>query len=160
MDNLEIIQRLVIRGLFDKLSMKMITESWKISLGIASGLSHNVALNNQKEVFTWGDGYDGQIGNNTTTRTNALPQKLLDPADLITVEGGETKAKEVIGKVAKIGASERGTFVITDEHEVYATGQNSNYQLSQGHKTNLKVIEKLYSQDGENYIDNIANVLT
>ena len=55
---------------------------------------------------------------------------------------------EVIGKVMRIGSSERVTFVITDDNKVYGTGENSNYQLSQNNNTDLTTVTQLYSQYG------------
>ena len=128
---------------------------------LSAGGWHIVALNKEKEVYTWGFGTSGQIGNNTVNESITVPQNLYDPTDLIEIqEGEETPKQEVIGKVAKVGTSERVTFVITNDNKVYATGENSNYQLSQNHNTDVKVITKLYDADGENYIDNIINVIS
>lgn len=39
-----------------------------------------------------------------------------------------------------------------------ATGENSDYQLSQNNNTDLLVVNKLYDYNGENYINGIINV--
>ena len=116
---------------------------------IAVGGYHNVALTNSKQVYTWGYGKDGQLGLNSTV-SYALPQILLDNTD----------GTNGVGNIAKIGTSERSTFVVTDNNEVLATGENSNYQLAQNNNTDLLKITNLYNQDGENYINNIINVIS
>ena len=122
---------------------------------ISAGGYHTVALTRNKEVFTWGYGVDGQLGLNSTTNY-AFPQKLLDPTDLTTSDGDG--AKEVIGNIAKIGTTERGIFIITNDKKVYATGENTNYQLSQNNNTDVKVIKQLYSKDKTNHIEDVINV--
>ena len=116
---------------------------------IATGGWHTVALTSKKQVYTWGYGVDGQLGQNNSSNYSR-PMLLL----------GEAGATEGITNIRKIGASERSTFVITNTNEVYATGENNNYQLSQNsNEADLKVLTKLYDGTGENNIDNIANVI-
>ena len=91
---------------------------------IASGGWHNVALTRNKQVYTWGYGLDGQLGTNTKT-SYSFPQLVLDNTD----------GTNGIGGIQKIGASERITFLITENNQVLATGENSNYQLSQNNTT-------------------------
>ena len=124
---------------------------------ISTGGWHIAALNKDKEVFTWGYGKDGQIGNNAVIENNMTPVKVLDPTELVATEGS-TPTKEVIGKVAKIGTSERVTFLVTEDDKVYATGENSNYQLAQNNNTDLTTIKQLYYQESEDFINNILNV--
>ncbi len=114
---------------------------------IASGGWHNVALTRNKQVYTWGYGLDGQLGTNTKT-SYSFPQLVLDNTD----------GTNGIGGIQKIGASERITFLITENNQVLATGENSNYQLSQNNTTDLGIVGNLLSQDGENYIEDIINV--
>ncbi len=114
---------------------------------IAAGGYHTIALTTAKQVYTWGYGLDGQLGNGAKSNYN-YPQIVLDNTD------GENG----IGNIKKIGSAERVTFLITDNNEVYATGENSNYQLSQNHNTDLSTVEKLYSQNGEDYITDIIGV--
>lgn len=125
---------------------------------ISAGGWHTAVLTSNNEVYTWGYGVDGQLGLNSTTNY-AYPQKLLDPTDLITSDASDGDgAKEVIGNIAKIGTTERGIFIITNDKKVYATGENSNYQLSQNNNTDVKVIKQLYSKDKTNHIEDVINV--
>lgn len=92
-------------------------------------------------------GETGQLGNGAKSNYN-YPQMILD----------NTNKENGVENIKKVGSAERVTFLITDNNEVYATGENSNYQLSQNHNTDLSTIEKLYSQNGEDYITDIINV--
>lgn len=115
---------------------------------IATGGWHTVALTTNKKVYTWGYGSDGQLGQNNTSNYSR-PMLLLD----------ETAGADGVSDVMKIGTSERSTFVLKTNKDVYATGENSNYQLSQNDTTDLKILTKLYDASEENYIGNIANVI-
>ena len=89
---------------------------------IAAGENHNVALDSNGNVWTWGRNNNYQIGN---TRANQYtPYKVSN-----------------LPKVIKISARNNNTMVITENNELYAWGLNAYGDLGLGTYTN-KVLPK------------------
>ena len=89
---------------------------------IAAGENHNVALDSNGNVWTWGRNNNYQIGN---TRANQYtPYKVSN-----------------LPKVIKISAGNNNTMVITENSELYAWGLNAYGDLGLGTYTN-KVLPK------------------
>ena len=89
---------------------------------IAAGENHNVALDSNGNVWTWGRNNNYQIGN---TRANQYtPYKVSN-----------------LPKVIKIAAGNNNTMVITESNELYAWGLNAYGDLGLGTYTN-KVLPK------------------
>ena len=89
---------------------------------IAAGENHNVALDSNGNVWTWGRNNNYQIGN---TRANQYtPYKVSN-----------------LPKVIKISAGNNNTMVITENNELYAWGLNAYGDLGLGTYTN-KVLPK------------------
>ena len=89
---------------------------------IAAGENHNVALDSNGNVWTWGRNNDYQIGN--TRASQYTPYKVSN-----------------IPKVIKISAGNNNTMVITENNELYAWGLNAYGDLGLGTYTN-KVLPK------------------
>jgi len=119
---------------------------------VTAGGYHSAALSNTKEVYSWGYGADGQLGTGKASNFY-YPQPVLSYKPT-------AEADEQITGITQIGSSERSIFFLTENNEVYATGENSNYQLSQDNTTDLLKPSGLYDYTGEKYIDQIANIPT
>ena len=89
---------------------------------IAAGENHNVALDSNGNVWTWGRNNNYQIGN--TRASQYTPYKVSN-----------------IPKVIKISAGNNNTMVITENNELYAWGLNAYGDLGLGTYTN-KVLPK------------------
>ena len=112
---------------------------------VTAGGYHSAALSNTKEVYSWGYGADGQLGTGKASNFY-YPQPVLSYKPT-------AEADEQITGITQIGSSERSIFFLTENNEVYATGENSNYQLSQDNTTDLLKPSGLYDYTGEKYID-------
>ncbi len=126
---------------------------------ITSGGWHIVALTENKKAYGWGYNKDGQLGQNNITEYYIKPMLILDATDV--PNEGETVVVNPKGiqNVKQIGASERGTFFITDSGEIYATGENSKNQLSQNHTNDLTKVGKLLDSTGATYISDAINIM-
>ena len=89
---------------------------------IAAGENHNVALDSNGNVWTWGRNNNYQIGN--TRENQYTPYKVSN-----------------LPKVIKIAAGNNNTMVITENNELYAWGLNAYGDLGLGIYTN-KVLPK------------------
>ena len=89
---------------------------------IAAGENHNVALDSNGNVWTWGRNNNYQIGN--TRENQYTPYKVSN-----------------LPKVIKIAAGNNNTMVITENNELYAWGLNAYGDLGLGTYTN-KVLPK------------------
>ena len=89
---------------------------------IAAGENHNVALDSNGNVWTWGRNNNYQIGN--TRENQYTPYKVSN-----------------LPKIIKIAAGNNNTMVITENNELYAWGLNAYGDLGLGTYTN-KVLPK------------------
>ena len=89
---------------------------------IVAGENHNVALDSNGNVWTWGRNNNYQIGN--TRENQYTPYKVSN-----------------LPKVIKIAAGNNNTMVITENNELYAWGLNAYGDLGLGTYTN-KVLPK------------------
>ena len=114
---------------------------------IASGGWHTVVLNKNQQVYAWGLNTSGQLGQDTVANSS-FPVAVLD----------ETDGTNGVGNIRRIGASERVTFVMTENNELFATGENTANQLSQGHTTDVLRIARVLDTSGEKYMEDVINV--
>ena len=103
-----------------------------IITGIASGENHNVAVDKDGNVWTWGKNSNYQIGHtggdqNTPYKVTGLP------------------------KVIKVAAGNNNTMVITENNELYGWGLNANGDLGLGNNTNKVLPTKI--EDIKDIID-------
>jgi alpha-tubulin suppressor-like RCC1 family protein len=91
---------------------------------IAAGIEHSVALTEEGEVFTWGRGWAGQLGEGTTNDR-------LRPTQIVQSYG------MFFGELVKsIAAGGSNTAALTDKGRVYIWGSNQYGQLCNGAQTN------------------------
>ncbi|OQR81723.1 hypothetical protein THRCLA_11473 [Thraustotheca clavata] len=86
---------------------------------VAAGLHHSACITTQGELYTWGCGIDGRLGNNSSTAQ-----------DIPTVVYG-LKTLGVVPKVVRCGG--RHTCILTSTDELYTWGANDFGQLGLGH---------------------------
>ncbi|MCL2451782.1 IPT/TIG domain-containing protein [Candidatus Saccharibacteria bacterium] len=88
---------------------------------VAAGEAHSLALDDQGNVYTWGDNSNGQLGNNSTYQS-------LVP---IKISGGviATSALTAGVKISQVATGEQHSFAIDDQGDVYAWGYNISGQL-------------------------------
>ena len=98
---------------------------------IAAGSSHMLAVTKDGQVYSWGLGSYGQLGNNTTANSN-YAQKVLS-------EDGESALKSIID----VSAGENHSVAMDNEGNVYAWGEAGYYQLGNYNATNQKLPIKM-----------------
>lgn len=94
---------------------------------ITFGGHHMVALNIDKTAVTWGYNASGQLGNNLTGN-------MLAPIDL-----PGPRNTGIMENILQIGAGQQSTYIGTEDGNVYATGLNTNGELSINSKSTSKV---------------------
>lgn len=87
-------------------------------IDISGGTFHTLAANQNGEVFTWGRNLHGELGNGTTSNSNA-PIKVNIPDKIKSVVGGFYSS-----------------FAVTEDGELYSWGRNDYGQLGDGTTTN------------------------
>ena len=88
-------------------------------VSIDAGLSHTLALNKDGEVYAFGSNRDGELGNGTT-KTDAIPVKVLFPEDNT--------------KIIQITAGSDFSIALDKDGQVWAWGKNNYGQMGQGDK--------------------------
>lgn len=88
-------------------------------IDVALGYGHCLAIDENKNLVSWGDNDYGQLGNGTTTNSGAT---------IINVRYG-TKFKDV-------AAFNRSSFALDQDGNIWAWGYNNSGQLGDGTKTN------------------------
>jgi alpha-tubulin suppressor-like RCC1 family protein len=83
--------------------------------GVAAGLEHSLALQNDGSVWAWGGNSMGQLGDGTTADRHTPAQ----------VSGGLTAAKEV-------AAGEQYSLALKADGSVWAWGGNQEGELGNG----------------------------
>lgn len=83
---------------------------------VRCGAKHGVALTASGDVFTWGEGFSGQLGNGTFIRS-ARPVHVADLAG---------------HPVKKVAAGEEHTVALTVSGDIWAWGSNKFFQLGVG----------------------------
>lgn len=100
----------------------------KTVIAIAAGYVHNLALTDEGQVYSWGNGNYGQLGNGTggyDFATSLVPVKV----------GGA-----LIGKiVTQIAAGYFQSSVLTGDGKIYSWGSNYGSALGNGSTTNANV---------------------
>ena len=98
---------------------------------------HSVALKEDKTAWTWGMGTNGELGNNNNTNS-LYPIELAGPNN----EG-------IMTNISNFVAGYFGTFIETKEGNVYATGANTNGELSLGINGKVSVFNTVKNETGE-----------
>ena len=93
-------------------------------ISISAGGYHTVALDEEGKVYTWGDNYYGQLGDEMTYRSKV--------PICISNKENELKGKKIIS----ISAGGYHTVAIDEEGKVYTWGNNEVGQLGDGTTTN------------------------
>ena len=89
---------------------------------VAAGFYHSVALSSTGEIYTWGRGFEGQLGDGTTT-FRSVPVQL-------------TRSEAIAGvSFSAISAGYLNTFALSDDGRVFGWGTNSQGQLGDGTTT-------------------------
>jgi len=97
---------------------------------IAAGSNHNLVLTDAGNLYTWGDNWSGQLGDNTTTNRRT-PVKVSDGA----IGTGE--------QVIQIAVGEEYNLVLTDAGNLYTWGYNWFGQLGDNTTTNRRTPVKV-----------------
>ena len=103
--------------LIDVFEPKIEPANQAIFVDICCGGFYNLALTQDKKVYSWGANNHGQLGHGNCT-TYQFPKQidcLLNPDDLIKIE--------------KIAAGEQHSAIISDKWELYTFGDGSYYKL-------------------------------
>ena len=103
---------------------------------ITFGGQHMVALNIDKTALTWGYNANGQLGNNLTGN-------MLSPMDL-----PGPKNIGIMENIEVAGAGQQATYIKTEDGNAYATGLNTNGELSINSKTTSKVFVTVKDETG------------
>jgi len=85
-------------------------------VAVAAGMGHSLALTTDGKVFSWGNNYSGQLGNNSTTSS---------PVPVPVDTSGPLAGKPV----ATIAAGDMHSMALTSDGQVFAWGYNSFGQL-------------------------------
>ena len=90
---------------------------------VAAGERHSVALSSTGEIYTWGENFQGQLGDGTRTEDRTVPVQL-------------TRSEAIAGvSFSAISAGEEHTLALSDDGRVFGWGSNSNGQLGDGTTT-------------------------
>ena len=104
-----------------------------------------IALQKDKTALVWGINTNGQLGNNSTTRTQ-LPIPLVGPNNTGIMEN-----------IVSIGTAPISIYVELEDGKIYGAGLNSTGQLSLGNVTaTIKVFTEVKD---ENKTDALINIL-
>ncbi|MCL2173995.1 IPT/TIG domain-containing protein, partial [Candidatus Saccharibacteria bacterium] len=109
---------------------------------IVGGGDHTLALNENGNLYTWGNNNYGQLGNGTNgTGTNSdVPIKISD--------GAIAGSPFIAGlKIVQISAGRVNSFALDENGNLYAWGNNAAGQLGRGNNTNSNLPIKI--SDGE-----------
>jgi alpha-tubulin suppressor-like RCC1 family protein len=91
-------------------------------VAISGSNDHYMALRNDGTVWTWGDNYYGQLGDNTTLNRNSPVQVVIDPE----------VASEYLTGVIAIAAGLSHSVALKADGTVWTWGDNNYYQLGDG----------------------------
>ncbi|MDB6174478.1 MAG: hypothetical protein JWL59_3789 [Chthoniobacteraceae bacterium] len=100
--------------------------SGKTVIGIAAGISHNLALCSDGTVAAWGDNSSGQLGNNSTTQS-----KVPVMVDTSGVLAGQT--------VVAVAAGNYYSLALCSDGSVVAWGSNSSGELGNHSTSNSQM---------------------
>jgi len=98
---------------------------------IAVGYDHACALTDAGALFCWGDNFDGQLGDGTTTDQPEPVSPVGLPANIVSVSAGDTH-----------------TCVLTQAGDVYCWGNNTAGRLGDGTDTNRPAPTKVIDLPG------------
>lgn len=110
-------------------------------IAVSAGEYHSLALSADGRVYTWGNNYDGQLGDGSATK-KSTPVDITDkfPADS--------------GKIKYISAGYRSGFAISVDDKVYGWGKNDTGELGlgAGGKVNKSTPIEIPTLSGKNLI--------
>ena len=117
---------------------------------IASHSNHTCALSSDSEVFCWGKGNKGQLGNNANSGKN-LPVKVV----------AETGSTDPLTGIIQIATGGRHTCALNLEGEVFCWGYHVYGQLGDNSAaTSIAYPVQVLSESGDTPLNNIAQVVT
>ncbi|MCL1840111.1 IPT/TIG domain-containing protein, partial [Candidatus Saccharibacteria bacterium] len=96
---------------------------------VATGSQHQLAIDDQGVLYAWGQGGNGQLGNNDTSTNSSLPIQISDGA----IVGSPLTSNINIDQAT---AGYYQSLIIDDQGNVYAMGINGRGQLGIGSTTN------------------------
>ena len=104
---------------------------------VACGSSHTIVLTDDNTLWACGENRFGQLGLGDNTNINTL-----------------TKLDWTGGAIKQIACGDRFTFILTENNQLWACGQNNFGQLGLGDNTDRNILTKLNWTDG--YIKQFA----
>jgi alpha-tubulin suppressor-like RCC1 family protein len=108
---------------------------------VTGGHHHVVTLNSEKEMYGWGLGHTGQLGNNTTAN-NLTPIRI----------------NEELGDIKYIQAGAYSTYVITEDEKVYSKGYNDWGQLGDGTTTGRTTAVQMKNPENTGEISDVQYI--
>jgi alpha-tubulin suppressor-like RCC1 family protein len=119
---------------------------------IVSSGSHNLALDTNNNVWSWGYNGNGQLGNNSTTSSNTPVQVL----------SGEQSEATYLEDVTFIGAGYDNSFAVDINGSVWSWGENYYGQLGDGTSGSgtdkSTPVRVLAGAQGEGYLQDIVSI--
>lgn len=115
---------------------------------ISAGLYHTVALTADGEVYTWGRGLYGTLGNGSNQYS--LTPQLNEDFSVLKEEGV---------KIVKIDSAEDYTAALTDSGEVFSFGKNDRGQMGIGTGIGIDMFESSPNPTPVTYEDGKAKVM-
>ena len=129
-------------------------------ISVSAGEGHTMALDDEGNLWVWGDNYYGQIGDgNISTYHNPIYELLNEFDEYAEMVNGRVRnvdndvytPKCIMSNVKAIYAREGSSFAITNDEELYAWGYNADGQLGDG--TNINKLTPTFIMDGVSDID-------
>ena len=99
---------------------------------VAAGLKVSYALTSGGNVYAWGEGTNGALGNGTTTAAQKTPVEVCAP-------GTSSGCATFLSGITQIGAHEDFVVARKSDGTVYAWGNNTYGQLGEGSTTTRTV---------------------
>lgn len=117
-------------------------------VAISGGYSHYMALKSDGTVWTWGENYTGQLGNDTESNSYSPVQ--------VIVPGG---TNEYLSGVTSIAAGGYHSLALKNGGTLWAWGENYSTQLGDGTTTNrLTPVQVLDPGDNSGYLTGITEI--
>ncbi|MFN3402985.1 MAG: T9SS type A sorting domain-containing protein [Cytophagaceae bacterium] len=110
--------------------------------------NHNIALDCNGFVYTWGMNNHGQLGNNSTT-SSALPVRVLT--------GAQGHASGFLTNVTQICGGDGASYAVLSNGEVMGWGENANGQLGDN-TTTPKLIPVYVLKTGGSRLNNVVQI--
>ena len=121
---------------------------------ITAGLYHTIAISDKDELYTWGRGLYGVLGN--ASNAFSLEPELNDELKTLREEDPEGKT------IAKIDSADEYTAALMKDGSFYVWGKNDRGQLATGTGIGIDMVESESTPTHVSVIDksNTANIVT